>query len=71
MKSTTPGSSTVFSPGPRWLAAERAGYDMDLLAESLSLSPAERLRLHAIALRRVELLEAAMRKTFDVNRPVA
>jgi hypothetical protein len=39
--------------GPAWRAAELYGCDMDLLSESLSLSPAERLRLHGIALRRV------------------
>lgn len=56
-------------PGPSWLAAEEFGCDMDLLAESFALSPAERLRLFGIALRRVELLEAAMRETYGVNRP--
>jgi hypothetical protein len=42
---------------------------MSLLEESLALSPAERLRLHGIALRRIELLEVAMRKARDARRP--
>jgi hypothetical protein len=45
---------------PAWRAAEAYGCDMDLLEESLSLPPAERLRLHMIALRRLEQLEAAL-----------
>ena len=57
--------------GPHWLAAKESGCDMDLLAESFALSPAERLRLYGIALRRVEQLEAAMRETRGVNRPTA
>jgi hypothetical protein len=49
--------------GPAWRAARADGCDMDLLEESLSLSPEERLRLHDIALRRIELLEKAMKGT--------
>ena len=53
--------------GPAWLAAAELGCDMELLAESLALSPAERLRLHTIALRRIERLEAAMQRTLPPN----
>jgi hypothetical protein len=54
-----------------WHAAEEYGCDMDLLDESLALSPAERLRLHTIALRRLEQLEAAMRKARGGTGPTA
>ena len=69
MNSRIPGYDEKNPPGPHWLAAKESGCDMDLLAESFALSPAERLRLYGIALRRVEQLEAAMRETCGVNRP--
>ena len=58
-------------PGPAWCAARLHGCDMDLLEESLALTPAERLRLHDIAVRRVEQLEAAMRESRNGLRPPA
>jgi hypothetical protein len=63
-----PRSSKAPAPGPAWRAAAAYGCDMDLLAESLALTPAERLRLHTIALRRVQQLEAAMKKAHDGSR---
>ncbi len=54
-------------PGPAWRAAELFGCDMDLLAESLTMTPAERLRLHDIAVTRIEQLEAAMKAARDVD----
>lgn len=36
------------------------GIDMDLLRESMALTPKERLRLHDIAMRRVLMLEKAL-----------
>lgn len=51
--------------GPAWRAAKDLGVDMELLEESLALSLAERLRLHDIAVTRVEQLEAAMKKAVD------
>ena len=69
MNSRLPDFGGSNPPGPNWLAAKEFGCDMDLLAESFALSPAERLRLYGIALRRVEQLEAAMRETYGVNRP--
>jgi hypothetical protein len=57
--------------GPAWRAAQAFGCDMDLLAESLTLTPAERLRLHNIAIRRVEQLESAMKAAHDDLRPPA
>lgn len=56
MVTETPRTSKTAEPGPAWHKAEAYGCDMDLLAESLALTPAERLRLHTIALRRVEQL---------------
>src|SRR5262245_47369106 len=50
-----------YDDSPAWRAARETGLDMDLLEESLLLSPEERLRLHAIALNRVEVLERAMK----------
>jgi len=64
-------NSDASTSGPAWRAAEEFGIDMDLLAESLALTPAERLRLHMIALRRVERLEAAMKRARDGSRPPA
>jgi len=49
--------------GPAWCAAEAYGCDMDLLSESLTMTPAERLRLHTIALRRLQQLETAKKGT--------
>jgi hypothetical protein len=60
MTSRPAESSSTPPSDPAWRAAEAYGCDMDLLEESLSLTPAERLRLHMIALRRLEQLEAAM-----------
>ena len=57
--------------GSAWQAAKDFGCDMDLLEESLGLTPTERLRLHTIALRRVELLEAAMKRESGGSRPSA
>ena len=54
--------------GPAWQAAKNFGCDMDLLEESLALPPAERLRLHTIALRRIEQLEAAMKRVSGESR---
>ena len=71
MNSRVPGSHETTLPGPHWLAAKEAGCDMDLLAESFALSPAERLRLHDIALRRIEQLEVAMKEVRGVDRSTA
>lgn len=57
--------------GPAWRTAQAFGCDMDLLAESLTLTPAERLRLHDIAVKRIELLEAAMKAAHDGLGPSA
>ena len=46
------------APGLFWLQAERHGCDMGLLEESLALSTAERLRLHGLALERLEWLRS-------------
>jgi len=46
--------------GPAWQAAEAAGHDMALLLESMEMTPAERLRMHELAIERLERLEAAM-----------
>jgi hypothetical protein len=58
-------------PGEAWLAAQAFGCDMDLLEESLALSPSERLRLHDIALGRVAQLEAAMKEDLGGHRPTS
>lgn len=50
-----------------WEAARLYGCDMDLLEESLSLTPAERLRLHDIAIERVRQLEIAIKDTASGN----
>jgi hypothetical protein len=66
-----PHPSETIHSGPAWRAAEAYGCDMDLLAESLALTPAERLRLHTIALRRIEQLEAATKRARDGFRSPA
>ncbi|TPW12151.1 MAG: hypothetical protein FD129_1519, partial [bacterium] len=55
-----PDSVTDERAGPDWIAAEAAGHDMTLLLESAELTPEERLRLHDLAVARIEILEAAV-----------
>ena len=45
-----------------WEAARQAGFDMDLLEDSLQRSPAERLRLHDLALATANMLRRAMKE---------
>ncbi|MDZ4806439.1 MAG: hypothetical protein SGI90_16415, partial [Candidatus Eisenbacteria bacterium] len=45
-----------------WEAARQAGFDMDLLEDSLQRSPAERLRLHDLALATASMLRRAMKE---------
>ncbi len=59
------------NPDRAWRAAQAFGFDMDLLKESLELSPDERLRLHEIALRRLTRLEAAFKDARSGHRPPA
>ena len=70
MNSPVSESNKMNHPGPYWLAAKESGCDMDLLADSFTLSPAERLRLHGIAVRRIEQLEVAMKEAHGVNRQI-
>lgn len=53
-----------------WSAAEAAGHDMTLLQESLELTPDERLRLHDLAVARLERLELAMGRPHDIETVV-
>ena len=57
--------------GPDWYAAEAAGHDMLLLLESAELTPDERLRLHGLAVARLERLELAMGRSRQDDRPPA
>ncbi|HEX7881006.1 MAG TPA: hypothetical protein VF720_16465 [Candidatus Eisenbacteria bacterium] len=54
-----------------WQAAALAGHDMDMLEESIELSPEERLRLHELGMERVRLLEAAMTQARADGRETA
>lgn len=56
------GGPIVPSPNPAWEAARQAGLDMDLLEDCLSRSPAERLRIHAVALQTAVQLSRAMKE---------
>lgn len=53
---------TTPPPNPAWEAARQAGLDMDLLEDCLSRSPAERLRIHAVALQTADQLRRAMKE---------
>jgi hypothetical protein len=45
-----------------WEEAGRAGFDLDLIEDSLGLSPSERIRLHTLALVTALKLRRAMKE---------
>ena len=45
-----------------WESARQAGFDMELLEDGLQRSPAERLRLHDLALATASMLRRAMKE---------
>ena len=55
------GQEKRLKPGAAWRAAEAYGFDMSLIEANLRKTPAERIRLHAIALRTALALRDAMR----------
>jgi hypothetical protein len=50
-----------------WETARQAGLDMDLIEDCLALSPAERIRIHTLALLTAEELRRAMKEREDAS----
>jgi hypothetical protein len=67
MSQETQNQFAAGSPHSAWEMARRAGFDMDLIEDSMELSPSERIRLHTLALVTAENLRRAMKERGDAS----